>query len=292
MKVSSIIAIVISIVIIIIAIIITIYFIKSPQILEYNAFKSLHCSLNPKCVENTEIPKIIYRTSRDKNLSSSHKKAWEFTAKHNPDFKQVLFDDNDVDSFMKEAMNGQIYDIYSKIVPGAAKADLFRYVLMYEKGGIYLDIKSGAKELCKLILPNDKMIVSTWGHSLPKAVNILAPFKKSIWKHNYAELQQWWLICSPKHPLMLNVIIKVVNYIDKRIKQNRCDKESKLGNYTIDVLETTGPLIFTETIEEEKEKGLDSLRLTCADGNGIMIYDVDGKHKKNSYNKKGKLLDC
>lgn len=198
---------------------------------------------------------------------------------------------------MKEAMNGEVYDIYTKIVPGAAKADLLRYVLMYEKGGIYLDIKSGAKELCKLILPNDKMIISTWGHSLPKINNIIGFLTPSIWNNNYLEFQQWWLISCPKHPLILNVITKTIKYIRERIKQNKCDKEYHkypiLGSYHIDVLKTTGPLMFTNAIEEEKLKNSNSVRLTCADGNGIMVYDVAGNHKgAKSYNKKGPLLKC
>ena len=95
-----------------------------------SAFNFLNCRLSTKCMENTAIPKVIYRTAKTKSLSPAHQQAWDFTAKHNPDFEQVLLDDNDADAFMRTAMDGEAYAAYSSLVPGAAKADLLRYVLL------------------------------------------------------------------------------------------------------------------------------------------------------------------
>ena len=49
------------------------------------------------------------------------------------DFRDFSFSKSD---FMKA---------YNKIKPGAGKADLFRYLIMYDNGGTYFDIDTSCK---------------------------------------------------------------------------------------------------------------------------------------------------
>ena len=272
---------------------------RGNEIMTYKAFHAFFCQKNTECIANTTIPKVIYRTAKSQVLSPSHQRAWDFTAHHNPEFRQVLLDDADADAFMKKSLSGTIYDTYKRIVPGAAKADLLRYTVMYELGGVYLDIKSGAKSLCHLLRPNDKMIVSAWGEHkvpsmLPNGKTLFAPF---------GELQQWWLVCAPKNPVMLAVVQAVVATINRRIAEGRCDKESIYNNifssffndyiYQYDVLQTTGPIKFGDVVVREVNRGADNVRLVCANGNDTFVYDVSGDHQGGSgYSNPGKLFRC
>jgi len=273
---------------------------RSKQAMEYNAFHAFFCMKNTECIANTTIPKVIYRTAKSSDLSTSHQKAWDYTQKHNPDFKQVLLNDAMADAFMKKALGGTIYDTYARIVPGAAKADLLRYTLMYELGGVYLDIKSGAKSLCHLLRPNDKMLVASGKQSdlLPWVL----PNGKTLY-NNFGEIQQWWLVSAAKHPIMLAVVNAVVTEIRRRVAEGRCKKESVYDDsfsslfkdylYTYDIMETTGPIKFGEVVLREVNRGNTDVRLTCANGNDIFVYDVAGDHAGGAgYSAPGKFFRC
>ena len=289
---------------------------RATSIMELRVFRRLQCRVPAVCMPNTTIPKVIYRTAKSKTLSPAHQEAWDLTAKHNPEFQQVLIDDDDADAFMRTAMNGYAYEAYRSLVPGAAKADLLRYVLMYVKGGVYLDIKSGARELCRLIRPGDQMLVSTWSTTTGSAsvlggVTITSMISNTalgqrVWSTSIGELQQWWLVCCPGHPVMRRVVQAVVEQITMRLSQNRVQKEPLVDAPLLkdatccyfDVLRTTGPYIFTRTVLDALDAHLHTdeaedhrIRQVCGNGNDIMIYDVSGTHSSaSSYNQPGELL--
>jgi mannosyltransferase OCH1-like enzyme len=209
------------------------------------------------------IPRVIYRTGPSHSaltVDGPTKRAWDFTAHNNPEYAQVFFDDNEMDAFMKTALHGKVYKAFKMLVPGAAKADLFRYCIMYERGGVYLDNKSGAHRLCSLIRPHDKMLVSTWGHT----------FFDNLKRVSYGELEQWWLASEPQNPVMFDVIQKTV----KNIEANTLSG----GDSRTNTLKTTGPLHFTTIVDKHLRHSNGDVRLVCSDGNGTMIYDVQGGH--------------
>ena len=113
----------------------------------FRKFKELNCTKNINCDVPEYIPMVIYRSWKTKDLPLDYQLAWDFTAKNNPDYQQILFDDNEMDEFMEKFYSGKVNNAYKKIIPNAARADLFRYCLIYEKGGVWLDIKSAAKPL-------------------------------------------------------------------------------------------------------------------------------------------------
>jgi len=59
----------------------------------------------------------------------------------NPEFKYYFFDDNDCREFIKKHFPISILWAFDKLRPGAFKADLWRYCVLYIHGGIYMDIK-------------------------------------------------------------------------------------------------------------------------------------------------------
>jgi len=88
------------------------------------------------------IPKIIYQTWKDKNLSSNLLKIRDNIIKLNPDYKIILYDDKEIDEFIKSNFDEYVYNAYSKLNIGAARADFWRYCILYKFGGIYLDFDS------------------------------------------------------------------------------------------------------------------------------------------------------
>mgnify|MGYP002652111451 FL=1 len=85
--------------------------------------------------------------------------------RRNPDYSYQLFDDNEVRIFLEQEFPPKYLKAYDRLTIGAAKADFFRYAILYKKGGVYLDVDSGmTKPLKYLIKPDDSAILSRERH--------------------------------------------------------------------------------------------------------------------------------
>jgi len=76
----------------------------------------------------------------------------------NPGWEHRLYDDKECSDFIKEHYGTDMQNLYKRINPsyGPARADLFRYLLIYKIGGVYLDMKSTTtKPLSEVLRPDD-----------------------------------------------------------------------------------------------------------------------------------------
>jgi mannosyltransferase OCH1-like enzyme len=91
------------------------------------------------------IEKNIFQTWRTKDIPQEFKYITEYLKLQNPEYNYYLYDDDDIDNFIK-TYYPKYWTSYKMLAPeyGAARADFFRYMVIYHYGGVYLDIKSGA----------------------------------------------------------------------------------------------------------------------------------------------------
>ena len=84
----------------------------------------------------------------------------------NPEYEYRFYDDADMVEFIKSNYDpDNPFDYFNRINPkyGAARADLFRYLLIYKCGGVYLDIKSSVtRPLREIIAGSDRYLLSQW----------------------------------------------------------------------------------------------------------------------------------
>lgn len=180
------------------------------------------------------IPKNIFQLIADKNkINPEFQYNINYIKKMNPDWSYTLYDDYDINVYILENYGPEFLECYNKINPkyGAARADFFRYLLMYREGGVYLDIKSATKyPLQKIILPDDEYILSNWDIPL-QFFNV---------GYNKGEFQQWHIICRPRHPFLYAVIQEVI--------KNIYNYDSSIGVGKSAVLKVTGPIAYTKAI--------------------------------------------
>tara|TARA_B100000780_G_C21126983_1_gene457768 strand:- start:17177 stop:19141 length:1965 start_codon:yes stop_codon:yes gene_type:complete len=86
------------------------------------------------------IPKKIFQTWKTKNVEGNHKMASDSWKVFNKKYKYELSDDYDSREFIKYNFPYNILESYDKLIPGALKADLWRYCKLYIEGGIYCDM--------------------------------------------------------------------------------------------------------------------------------------------------------
>ncbi len=210
------------------------------------------------------IPRVIYRVSLGRALSPNGEQAWDYTARHNPEYRQVLLSDAEAEHFLREHYPPRVWRAYNAVVPPAGKADLLRYCLMDKLGGVYLDDKSGAGPLRRVIRPSDGLLVA------PHSDARLAPWMRlhptTAAGYPFGELQIWWLAAAPGHPLFAHLLEAVVGDVEGRLRASRTKTESvseqlahdptlldrrkklprvRLGKFSA-LLNLTGPLAYTD----------------------------------------------
>ena len=121
-----------------------------------------------------KIPKVIYRTSAYDMFCLPHM-VWDLYVKEkeiNPDYEFIYFDDWQCEAFILTTYGSHIRDLYLKLIPTAFRADFFRYLLLYEKGGIYMDFtQHSLKQMDYIIKDYKEVYVSdyyTFNDETPK----------------------------------------------------------------------------------------------------------------------------
>lgn len=200
-------------------------------------------SIHPAVTSDT-IPKIIHQTYYNRALPAEITRNIGLIKELNPSWEHRLYFDEDILAFIEENYGSDMLHTYQKLSPryGAAKADFFRYLLIYKVGGAYLDIKSTIDcALDDVLRPSDKFILSYWNNK--------AGEKHATWglHHDHPELsqgefQQWHVIGAPGHPFLKAVIENVYANINRYIPAVHAT--GKDG-----VLRVTGPIAYTLAIK-------------------------------------------
>jgi inositol phosphorylceramide mannosyltransferase catalytic subunit len=188
------------------------------------------------------IPKIIHQTVRDKrNLSRVFSENIARVTELNPGWEHRLYDDGDIYALISANYDKEILNAYSSINTryGAAKADFFRYLLVYKFGGVYLDIKSTLlKKLDEVLLENDEYLLSHWPNGRGMPYEGWGLYRDLPYP---GEFQQWHIIATPSHPFLK----KVISSVNKNI-QNYNQNRDRVGKYA--VVRVTGPVAYTQAI--------------------------------------------
>jgi len=224
------------------------------------------------------IPKIIYRTHRDKEIIKNFKEEFEITSKNCPGYKTEFYTNKDCEKFIKNNFNERIYNAYMSIDEeyGACKADLFRYLIIYLKGGIYLDIKSVIVKNIDSILEKypDKMLVHH-----PLIIPYINAFSYSF--SPWGEYNQWSIVSPKGHPLLRKIIEKIIYNIE--LESNR---EKKILKGGLDVLTLTGPYMFTKVIHDNKKTGVKELGCNfngCFKKKKTLLTDYKKRYGNNKH---------
>ena len=139
------------------------------------------------------IPKKIFQTYKTNQVSSGMYDAVYTCIDKNPDWEYHFFDNDDCRNFIKDNFPKKVLDAYDTLIPGAYKADLWRYCILYIHGGVYADIK--------LVLNNQ----------LDKLIDINTQFTsvKERWPEK-GGVHNSFLCSMPKHKFLKSAIDLIV----------------------------------------------------------------------------------
>ena len=162
----------------------------------------MHLYIIFKAINRTiMIPKHIYQTWKTKNLHPNVQQVRNQIQQLNPDYTMHLYDDDDMLLFLRENYAPNVITAFQMLAVGAAKADLWRYCILYTHGGVYLDIDAKITDsLDTLINYGNRGIITGEG--------------------NPGIFCQWIMLFEPRHPFLYMMIENCVkNIFDENKKR-------------------------------------------------------------------------
>jgi len=143
-----------------------------------------------------KIPLNIFQTYHTLDLPVHMKQNIEELQKKNPEFTYQLFDDAMCRDFIQNHFDKPVLHAFDSLIPGAYKADLWRYCVLYIHGGIYIDIKLKSVNNFKLIELLDKEY-----------------YVKDRLSGGQNGIYQAFMVNLPKNPLLLKCIQQIVQNV-------------------------------------------------------------------------------
>lgn len=190
------------------------------------------------------IPRLIHMMARQMPTHGAFWDNMENVKAMNPGWVLRCYLNEDMPVFIREHIGEATATLFERINPsyGAARADLFRYLCLLVRGGLYLDLKSGtARPLEEWLLPQDRFILSQWWNddeSSPFDGWGLHPELADV---PGGEYQQWFLLSSPGHPFLKAVVMRVLAQLARPVVWP--PRYGRRG-----VLLTTGPIVFSRAV--------------------------------------------
>lgn len=228
------------------------------------------------------IPNTVVQTWEENTFGKRHLKSINQFRKLNSDMNFELYDKYARDNYMQQFWGDHpIYPIYQRAVFGALQADLFRYCIVFERGGYYFDIGKGLDTaISSLHSPSATGFISFEGNEthtqpIPGAISkLLRPEKLVI---------QWGFGFAPKHEVLSILISQIVDRFPEYDGQ-------AFANPKIAIIELTGPAAMTSALHKYLEtNSAENLAQLDVDFAGHGLYSLKGSgarhHRYPSYAK-------
>ena len=186
------------------------------------------------------IPHIIHQTWKTSILpewAKDNVQSWKTT---NPTYEHKLWDDAAAAELI-QSHYPKLWPIYNKILHPVQRADVFRYAVVHQYGGVYADI-----DVLNLI-PIDQWSTRDDHFTVEMMVGWEAlPSAKEVAKKHFAveyQLCQWTFAAMKGHWLLGNVLEDIASYY------TRGEHEKSLS-----IIKSTGPGMFSISVRRSLEK--------------------------------------
>jgi mannosyltransferase OCH1-like enzyme len=186
------------------------------------------------------IPNVVYQTWEAQRFGRTHLRELRAFRERNLDCNFEFFTREAREHYMAATYaETQIHDIFRSARFGPMKADIWRYCILYERGGIYCDIsKAIAVPLREIISPTASAVIAYEGNRVDFEASAAARAKL---EYPDRVVVNWALMFAPKHPLLQQVIDGIVSKYDTY--RGRVFVKPKQA-----IVRFTGPIHLTECV--------------------------------------------
>ncbi|KAH7316697.1 glycosyltransferase sugar-binding region DXD domain-containing protein-containing protein [Stachybotrys elegans] len=194
---------------------------------------------------DTKFPAFIWQTwkrsAADKDFEFREQEA-SWTQNH-PTFVHEVITDELAPNLLRllYATVPEVLETYHALPLPVLKADFFRYLVLYARGGIYSDIDTVSLKSALEWLPK-----SIPRETVGLVIGVEADPDRPDWADWYSrriQFCQWTIQSKPGHPVLRDIITRIAN---QTLTYKREGRLSRLVSN--DVVDFTGPAIWTDTI--------------------------------------------
>lgn len=157
------------------------------------------------------IPKKIYQTYKNYDLSLEQSKLIKQTIDSNPEFEYFFMDDDECLEFIESNFNQDFIQMYKSLPLGVMRSDVWRVAVIYINGGVYCDIDVRFKRSISELLADNELI---------------------IFNEELGGTSNFFFAAKPKHPLLGLVLERFVSEQD--ITRN-CSSELLVQDFGMNI---------------------------------------------------------
>nr|BAE94371.1 alpha-1,6-mannosyltransferase [Ogataea minuta] len=252
------------------------------------------------------VPNQIWQTWKvdinDKSFPRHFRKFQETWPQLNSGYTYHLIPDSIVDEFMRSLFANvpEVIAAYNMLPKNILKADFFRYLVIFARGGTYSDIDTIClKPVNEWATFNEQTVISHYlktngkTSQLPEVdpstrktpigltIGIEADPDRPDWHEWYArriQFCQWTIQGKQGHPMLRELIIRIVEQTFRKEAMGNLKKvEGKdMGG---DIMQWTGPGVFTDTLFDYLNNVVSDGKLGDGYGVGSKYWNSHAKYK-------------
>lgn len=215
------------------------------------------------------IPRNVYQVWTHSVLGKTHSQRLAEFIDINPDYQFWLHNAAQMDAYMLQYYGAHpVFEIYTKAQFGPVKTDIWRYCILFERGGFYFDINKMVEvPLNTIVDPTDVAVISYEKNLLPTYL----PKGPGVLTQPDRLILNWGFGFAKGHPILAAVINNIVADYPKF-------KNARVPNVKEAVLNLTGPHQLTKTIHELAASSKLSMREA-----GIDFYGYGNANMRGSW---------
>lgn len=215
------------------------------------------------------IPRQVFQRARERLVHPTQHAAMQLVRETNSDLGWFLFDNEEADAYMAECWSDHpIWDVYRKATFGQMKADIFRYCILFERGGYYLDSNKGLEGKFTDLHPADAEALITYESNL--SLDAPDPEVARQLQHPLNLVVQWSMGFAPGHEILRTTIDRIVASAPFFAGHSFSRPKNA-------ILALTGPGMFTHAVREYvSQRGTAGISQAGIDFNGLGIFRLKG----------------
>lgn len=195
-------------------------------------------------VNSSPIPKKIWYKVGPAGLTDEIHSWTQTCITQNPNYEYIFLTDESADSYVASAFShrADITSTYLNLSIPILKADLLRYMLLYEQGGVWFDLDVSCQGIR----------IDYW---VPKEYEQEAKlvvgweFDVGEWDFDFMrQFATWTVLASPGSPHLIAVIEDILSLLHAKASVNNVSISGLTLDMVGDVVDITGPRRLTESI--------------------------------------------
>ncbi|CAE7002672.1 hypothetical protein PTNB73_10301 [Pyrenophora teres f. teres] len=226
-------------------------------------------SLQPLQSDETsdDIPKLLWYKLGPMGLRDDTRTWTNSCITANPDYRATFMTDETADEYVKKAyvMRPDIVENYLGLPIPILKADMLRYLLLFDQGGVYADLDVSCEGV-----PMDQWVPERYKANASVVVGW--EFDMGFDDNILLEFQSWTIMAKPHSPHILQVIDDLIDAIEDTKEKHKVTVDKIALDMIGDVVDFSGPRRLTYGILKSLKRQLNR--------------EIDGKEIRKIYQPK------